>query len=92
MELIVDISERDYNTIVTALDPRIYATLMQEAIANGVPVPRGYKRPTENNIEVEPVFDKEGLLIGYKHIIKEDLDSTEIIFPALCPLIHSIRK
>lgn len=38
MKLIIDVSEQDYNMIVTTAEPRMCATLMQQAIANGTPV------------------------------------------------------
>lgn len=38
MKIVIDISKQDYNAIVTAIEPRMNATLMQEAITNGKPV------------------------------------------------------
>lgn len=37
MRIVIDISKQDYNAIVEAIEPRMYATLMQEAITNGIP-------------------------------------------------------
>ena len=49
MQIVIDIPERDYGEIVMAAEPRMYATLMQEAITNGTPVVIGTATWDYNN-------------------------------------------
>lgn len=77
MKLIIDISEQDYKNIVTAIEPRMYATLMQEAITNGIP---GNTLLAENAILKEKVELYKKLVDKMQKCVLDNIHATMLTF------------
>ena len=77
MKLIIDISKQDYNAIVEAVEPRMYATLMQEAITNGKP---GNTLLVENKLLKEKVELYKKLVEKMQKCVLDNIHATMLTF------------
>ena len=77
MQIVIDISKQDYNAIVEAIEPRMYATLMQEAITNGIPAS---SLLVENKLLKEKVELYKKLVEKMQKCVLDNIHATMLTF------------